>query len=246
MRFQQYLNQEIDESFTSIEDPSVAKEFDYSQLTLKKAPKQLSYIIKMLKKHLDSPLNSLTYKNGTRGDGGMNLAVYSESQNGMSINLTNIKKLKTGQKPKTNFHDELKANKESLEKWLAFQEKAKQPNDVKKARGAVNTLKVRIRNLEDKINKGETPVPFSSASYASNEKDAIEAVILHELGHKNKHKADLFKLQVFFNKGEFPTEYSKRNISEYHSEIYSLVKMGLINKSPISDEAKKYFRKALK
>lgn len=248
MKFYLYLREDnnIDESFLKLEDPKISKRFDYSSLTLKKAPKELEYVIKMLKKHLKTPLNSITYKNGTKGDGGMNLAIYSESLDGMGINITNIKKLKTGSIVKVNYHDQLKSNQESLVKWEVFQKKAVSPKDKKKARGAINRLSSSIRNLEDKIRKGETPVPFSSSAYAKSKEDAIESVVLHELGHRERHKHDMFKIQVYYNNGEFPSEYSKRNISEYFSEIYALVKMRIIDKTPISDEAKREFKKIIK
>ena len=86
----------------------------------------------MLKKHLKIPLKSITYKNGTKGDGGMNLAIYSDSLDGMGINLTNIKKLKPNTAKPKDFQSQLQANKDSLEKWKAFQEKAVTPKDKKK------------------------------------------------------------------------------------------------------------------
>lgn len=247
MRLLQYLKEEIDQSFIALEDKRIAKRFDYSRLTLKKPPKELTTIYKILKKHLKRPLEELGLRNGTQGEGGLNIAIYSESLDSMGINLTNIKKVKKGgSSTPVNFHDQLEKNKDSLEKWLVFQEKAVTPKDKKKARGSINRLHVSIRNLEDKITKGETPLPYVSHRYAKNLEEALELIVLHELGHREKNKSDLFRFQAFFNQGNFPTEYSKHNISEYHSEIYCLTKMKMIDKTPISDEAKEYFKKTIK
>jgi hypothetical protein len=246
MKFYNYLNENTDNPFVKFEDPSIAKEYDYRELTLKKVPKDFSHIIKMLKKHLKTPLQKIKYKNGTKGEGGMNIAVFSDTIDGMAINITNIKKIQFGGTNRKNYHDQLEEDKEKLEKWREFQKKAITPKDKKTARTMVNRLSMHVHNLESKIRKGETAVPHTCVSYAKNKEEAIELVILHELGHREKHKADLFKMQVYFNNGEFPTEYSKRNIGEYHSEVYALTKKKLINKTPISDEAKTYFRKAIK
>jgi hypothetical protein len=236
-------NENIDKSFTDLEDPKVAKKFDYSRLTLKKAPKELSYIIKMLKKHLSSPLESIVYKNRTSGEGGMNVAIYSKSLDSMGINLTNIKNIKTGGSIEINYHKQLENSKESLEKWEEFYKK--HPND-RKARGMVSKLITIIRNLENKIKSGSTPVPSVSTAYFKNKNDAIEGIILHELGHRVEDKYNMEKFRYFFNRGDFPTEYSKRNLGEYFSEVYALTKMKLIDKAPISDEAKEYFKKVIK
>ena len=165
----------------------------------------------------------------------------------MSINLTAIKKVKKQKLSiKVNYHEQLESAKEQLSKWEQWQEKASMPKDIKKARGSINRLKVTIRNLTDKITKGETPVPNTSVAYANNNNDALELIILHELGHRIKNSSNLNMFQVYFNQGQFPTQYSKRNISEYHSEVYCLTKMKLIDKAPISDEAKSFFKKEIK
>jgi hypothetical protein len=260
MKFKQYLNdiplkieeyllrEETDESFLALEDPKVAKEFEYRFLKLKKAPKETAFIMKILRKHLKTPLKSLSWKSGTQGE--RNLAVYSESMDAMQFNLSYVKKLNTTGRGKAdvNYNEDLQKAKESLSKWQKHQENLSphMKKDIKKARGAVNRLKVTIRNLEDKINRGETPVPFTSAAYTKNGNEAIEITILHELGHRKQaqNKLDQFKSQVYFNQGQFPSEYSKRNIKEYMSEIYALVKMKLLDKTPISDEAKIYFKGA--
>lgn len=248
MRLYRYLIEqiEVDESFKKLEDNKIADEFDYSRLTLKKAPKDLQYVIKYLKKHLKTPLKSIMFKNGTAGEGGIHVAVYSESMDSMAINITNIKKLKYGLSPPSNFNDQLKVNKKSLAKWEEYQKKVTSTSDIKKARGIVNKLKINIRNLEDKIRNGDIPVLGVSTSYTKSKEDAIESIILHELGHRVMSKYDTTKFQIFFNKGDFPTEYSKRNIKEYFSEIHSLTKMKLIDNTPISEEAKKYFKKVIK
>jgi hypothetical protein len=173
--------------------------------------------------------------------------MFSKSQDGMSLNLTAIKKIKKHKRSiKVNYHDNLEKYKESLEKWQAWQKKASSKHDVKKARGMVNRLLVSVRNLEAKIESGDTPVPPISIQYARSDKEAYELLILHELGHRVKDDYDLHKIKVFFNQGQFPTEYSKRNFSEYFSEIYCLTKAGLIDQTVISDEAKTYFKKAIK
>ena len=247
MRLKQYLN-ESNINFTSLEDPKIAKEFQYNKLTLNKAPKELSYALKMLRKHLKTPLKSLSYASGPQAT--PHLAVYSETLDGIGINLTELKKIKKGSfsvNPNDlSYHDKLKINQSNLSKWEAFQEKAVSPKDIKKARGGVNRSKTAIHNLEAKIRNGDVPVPSNAFNYTKNDKEAIENVILHELGHREKSKHDLFKIQVYFNNGEFVSEYSKRNISEYFSEVYSLVKMNLIDRTPISDEAKAFFKKAIK
>ncbi len=240
---------QIDPSFKDLEDPKVADVFEYRFLSLKKAPKEASIIIKTLKKHLKTPLRSLSWKSGSTGE--MNLAVYSPSKDGMQFNLSNAKKLKKGTgKVVRNFNDELESHKISLSKWEAYQSKLSPTHkkELKKARGSINRLKVSIRNLERKISTGETPAPNSSLSYTSNVKDAIEITVLHELAHRytNTKQIDKHKAQVYFNRGQFPTEYSKRNLIEYIAEIYALVKMKLLDKTPMSDESKIYFKKEFK
>jgi len=244
MKFRDYIieNQEIDESFISLEDPKIAKEFEYRFLKLKKAPKELNIVFKHLRKHLKKPLGFIAYESGSDT---RNLATYSETLDAIKINLTELKKVKKLSlgKPPVNYHDQLKVNKESLEKWKEFYED--NPKN-KKARGMVNRLSVSVRNLEDKINNNEVSLPGNSLHYAKSLDQAIESIILHELGHRAWKTADTAMSNVFFNQKQFPTEYSKRNVKEYHSEMYALAKMKALDKAPISKEAKDHFKKEYK
>jgi hypothetical protein len=242
MKFLKYLTEDT-KDFLSLEDHTIAHEFRYNKLTLKRVPKEVPLILKLLKQHLDHPLKSLDYSNLPNA---RYIGLYSESLDGMEINLSRLKDLHFDRATAIDYNEQLKQAEELLAKWKEYQENAVTQLDKKKALISVNKISARLHILKDKITMGDIAVPYEATSYARNKDEALEMIILHELGHREKHKYDLFKFQSFFNQGQFPTEYSKKNISEYFSEVYALTKMKLIDKTGISDEAKEYFKSKIR
>ncbi|MCK4776734.1 MAG: hypothetical protein KAS39_00050, partial [Actinomycetia bacterium] len=235
----------VDSPYGIPEYPEISNAFDYSRYSLKKPPSEIIYANQMLKKHLETPLKSISYVSGTVGEGGRNLAVYSKSLDGMKINVTNLKKVKkapVGRKV-PSYQEQLETNKESLKKWEAWPAKSKA--DIKKKRGSINRLKTNIRNTERKILAGEQAVPFNATAFTKDKLEAIENSMLHELGHRSQDSYDMTRNNAFFRRGDFPTEYSKTNANEYWSEVYSLAKMDLLDNTLMSKEAKAYYKKLI-
>jgi hypothetical protein len=247
MKFKQYLKEDFfdnggaPEAFKKLEDRSIAKAYTYLFLTLKKPIGILPTLLKYLKKHLHTPLDNLSYKSGEQG----NLAVYSPSMDSVQLNFS-MKKLSSPRGVKvTNLQDRLANAKENLKKWEKFQSKAKSPKDVKTGRGGYSKTSSIIIHLEDKIRRGDIPVPYNSFDYAKDSEQVLEMIIVHELGHRYWHKklgGSDSKIHVFYNQKQFPSEYSKINITEYFAELYSLTKVGLIDKADISNEVKTYMK----
>lgn len=229
-------------SFADFEDPRIAKSFDYTRSNLTRVPKEYGTLIAALKKHLNRPLDSLSLKSGQDG----HLAVYSPSMDSIQFNLTrvkHIKKMKLKASPgEKDFGALLASNEESLEKWQLWQGNNPAPKDQKKARGAINRLHMTIRNLKGKIEKGEASLPGNAFQYAKNLNQALELIVVHEIGHRDARNMDVFKR--YHGQRQFVSDYSQVSPVEYQAEIYSLVKTGLLNKTGLSAEAKKELKKA--
>jgi hypothetical protein len=229
-----------------LEDPTISGRYDFANYSLKNPPKEVLMAEAALKKRLDTPLDSLTYTSGAVRESRA-AAVYSKSMDGMKLNVTALKKVRAGTaKDVLSYNDQLDRQKENLEGWKKFQAKAVTKADKKKARGAINRINTSIRRLERNIEQGLQAVPGNAFSYAKTKEAAIENIIVHELGHRVYDDFDQTGTGRFFRANQFVSEYSKTNEREYFSEIYSLVKMDLIDETVISQEAKDYFKQLIR
>jgi SPP1 gp7 family putative phage head morphogenesis protein len=163
-------------------------------------------------------------------------ALYSASNNSISLNLKNIKKFE--QSKVLSYEEQLidlKRKKLFIEENYMGKPNYKQSTVYAR----INSINNVVFDIKQKIQNGEVARPHTISSIAKNEFDSISATLQHELGHYHQSrtisKSDYFN----FNKKNSISEYGRTNPSEYFSEYYAQFRIN--GKEGVPDDLLKIF-----
>jgi len=150
------------------------------------------------------------------------LALYSPSNNSISINLSNLKKI--SHRKVISYPDQItslnKAIKDLQDNYLG-DPRYKQTT----VNARLNSFRRRVRDLERKISNGEEAKHWIVADSYKNPEDGLKAIVTHEIGHYRHYKK--VGLQKYFNFKEklSISEYGRTNFKEYFAEWYTHFRM---------------------
>lgn len=164
---------------------------------------------------------NLTKLETYRKSSSFNLALYSPSNNSISINLSKLKSFDKILKSYKiiSYEDQLIKAKKSIQ--FIKDNYLNKPNYKQSTvYNRINAFKNEIYSLEQKIKSGELARAHSVSYTTGNGLNAMKSTIFHELGHYRYYKT--FKNEYFaWSKARSISEYGRTNISEYFAEWFN-------------------------
>jgi hypothetical protein len=164
-------------------------------------------------------------------------ALYSPSNNSISINLSNIKKWKY--KEVKGYEEQLKEieliKKDIKEKYLG---KPEYKQSVVRAR--LNACDNRTFGIQQKIKNGEVARKWTVSQGVDDQYKGLMSIITHEMGHY-RHFQQLDKEFFHFSKARSISEYGRTNEKEYFAEWYAQYRMH--GSDGVPDDLLKIFKK---
>lgn len=149
----------------------------------------------------------------------LNAALYSPSNNAISLNLKNV----AGKHEKQivdSYEVQLQEYKDLVEKWQTeYLNKA--GFNQRKVYSGINSFKNKIFSIEQKIKAGETARPWTLSGAADDGIEALRRTVTHELGHYRHYKTvgtdEYFPYQPINS----VTEYGRTNREEFFAEWFT-------------------------
>lgn len=205
----------IEEAVQRIKDSGVA-EVDLKGLK----PDQFNAVLKAIEEeHSISPLK-LSKLSTYRSSGSTAKALYSPSNNHMTINLS---KLKVEEYKPIQSYEQQIAEDEGHKQFIRENYLAKQGYNQTTVYSRINAFNNRIYDLKQKIANGESPRHWTVSSGFQDKGQSLKATIHHELGHYRERV--LNNPSHSFDKKSSVSEYGRTSRTEYFAEWYSHYRM---------------------
>ena len=156
-----------------------------------------------------------------RRSNSLNKALYSPSNNSISINLSKIKPMETQLKDYKvlSYEDQLTRAKNDIQ-FIKDNYEGNPKFNQNTVYSRINAFNNEIYRLNRKIKAGEVARPHSVSYTFKTGAESMESTIYHELGHYRMDRT--FKNKSFsFDEARSISEYGRTNRSEYFAEWYS-------------------------
>jgi SPP1 gp7 family putative phage head morphogenesis protein len=152
-----------------------------------------------------------------RSAGNNGKALYSPSQNAITINLSHLKAEK---QILLSYEEQLIREKGVLQKFKEdYLGKPQYKQSTVYAR--MNSIKNRIWDIEQKMAKGEKARYWSVSSQYESASESLKATTTHELGHYRHFKTLNESSDFSFRKENSISEYGRTNSKEYLAEWFT-------------------------
>ena len=144
-------------------------------------------------------------------------ALYSPSNNSLSINASHIDKFIP--KEVISFENRIIKYQNAIKKYeLEYLNNPK--FDQRKVGNSISKFKTEIYRLEQKIKAGEMPLPFTYTELGKDAKESFEMLVTHEIGHNRHYKQTGIDKYFSSNSKNAVSDYAKTNSREYYAEMY--------------------------
>jgi hypothetical protein len=156
-----------------------------------------------------------------RRSNSLNRAVYSPSNNSISINLSKIKTVEQQIKDYKllSYEEQLQRAKKDIQ-FIRDNYEGKPNYNQNTVYSRINAFNNEIYRLNRKIKAGETARPHTVSYTFNTGPKSMESSIYHELGHYRMDKT--FKGKTFsWSELRSVSEYGRTNMQEYFAEWYS-------------------------
>ncbi|WP_052166506.1 phage minor head protein [Methylobacter tundripaludum] len=153
-----------------------------------------------------------------RSSGSRAGALYSPSNNAISLNLSHVR---TIENHKLMSYEEQLVDLENFAEDL----RANYLGNVKYKQSTImarlNSVNNRVYAIKQKIKANETARPWSTSSMYDTVPEVLKSRITHELGHFRHFKTVGEQVHFVFNKANSVSEYGRTNRNEYFAEWFA-------------------------